>query len=126
MIHGFDNAGQEAGELPRYYDTQDYIDSFWKMAEALEAPIYLHPRSPAHGMELPYEVKYPELSMSAYGFQQRLADQILMLILGGVFDHCPKLQVVVGHMGEGIPWSASRIDERLRGSGKLPLEHTNL
>lgn len=111
IIHGFDTTG---GADPRYYDTQDYIDLFWK--EVQDYPIYLHPRTPAEGHLASYEAEYPVLQNSVFGFHHRLAEQILMLIFGGVFYQCPRLQMIVGHLGETIPWMASRSDAILKAT----------
>ena len=97
-------------------------------AEALGVPIYIHPNwaSPA-AMDLYYsDVGDPlvgrVLSGAGYGWHQEVALQCLRMIVSGVFDRHPKLQIIVGHMGEGLPFfywrfgdDLARITERQAG-----------
>lgn len=97
-----------------------YLDdkSFWPIlerAEALEVPIYLHPTQPPQPViEASYGGFAPEvtylLSSAGWGWHIETAVHVLRMILGGVFDRFPKLQVIVGHMGEGLPFMQSRLD----------------
>ena len=88
-----------------------YLDDkfFWPIlecAEKLGAPIYLHPTPPPKPViEASYSGFAPlvtqMLAGPAWGWHIETAVHIIRLILGGIFDRFPKLQVVVGHMGEG-------------------------
>jgi 2,3-dihydroxybenzoate decarboxylase len=80
--------------------------------EARDLPLYLHPRSPSEAMSGPYEPY--GLSGALWGFAADTSLHVLRMILGGVFDDFPRLQLVLGHMGEGIPYYFSRIDNRYR------------
>ncbi|RYG38063.1 MAG: amidohydrolase [Burkholderiales bacterium] len=77
-------------------------------AQALDRPIYLHPRAPSKGMEVPFR----EYSMggSIWGFGVEAGTHAVRMILGGVFDRFPRLRVVLGHMGEGLPFWMWRLD----------------
>lgn len=92
----------------------EYLDDrkFWPifdMAQGLDVPIYIHPREPGPGMAGP-------LSMPGFrvgwGYGIETGTHIMRLISGGVFDVFPRLKIVIGHMGESIPFTLDRIDNR--------------
>lgn len=92
-------------------------------AEALDVPIYIHPGLPPDevfqiyysNMRPEYQAKFQDqvLSISAYGWHQEVVTQCLRMITSGVFDRFPKLQIIVGHMGEGLPFFYKRIVEKM-------------
>jgi 5-carboxyvanillate decarboxylase len=91
----------------------EYLDDekFWPIfeaAEALGAPIYIHPRSPSAQMAEPYKKFGLETGM--YGFQAETGLHGIRLICSGVFDRFPDLKIVLGHLGEGIPFWLYRVD----------------
>ena len=92
-----------------------YLDeqSFWPIfeaAEALDVPIYIHPREPATGMR---EIMAgPVAGGPAWAYGVEVGTHILKLISAGVFDRFPRLRIVVGHMGEALPFWLPRIDNR--------------
>ncbi len=91
-----------------------YVDdeSLWPVYEAAESlgvPIYIHPRNPSPQMVAPFQ--RGGLHM-IWGFQAEASLNALRLIFSGVFDDFPKLQFVLGHLGEGIPFCLDRIDNR--------------
>jgi 2,3-dihydroxybenzoate decarboxylase len=73
-------------------------------------PIYLHPREPAPSMVTPY-LDYG-LYFAGWGFAAETGLHAMRLIMSGLFDRYPKLTIVLGHMGEGIPFWLQRIDNR--------------
>lgn len=92
-----------------------YLDeqSFWPIfeaAEALDAPIYIHPREPARGMR--EIMSGPVVGGPAWAYGVEVGTHILKLISAGVFDQFPRLRIVVGHMGEALPFWLPRIDNR--------------
>ena len=91
-----------------YLDDRKYW-SIFEQAERLEIPIYIHPRTPSPDMEKPYKA-YPGLSAAMLGFGAEVHLHVLRLILSGLFDEFPKLKVVIGHMGEALPYWLWRID----------------
>jgi 2,3-dihydroxybenzoate decarboxylase len=102
-----------------FYDTPDY-DVLWSTFVELDVPLYIHPRvyltpdgkSPdSHFTQ--FNEKYPQLSGSAWGFSNHLAEHVLRMILSGVFDRFPNLKIILGHMGEILPWWAERYDHRI-------------
>src|SRR5579863_8219605 len=84
---------------------------YWPILEALEslnAPLYIHPRSPNPLMAKAYRADHLEHAIWGYAAETGLHG--LRLITGGIFDQFPKLQIVLGHMGEGIPYWLYRLD----------------
>jgi predicted TIM-barrel fold metal-dependent hydrolase len=101
-----------------------YLDDefFWPIlerAEALRVPLYLHPTPPPRSViDLLYKGNYPaevtnRLATAAWGWHIETAIHTLRLILSGAFDRYPRLQLVIGHLGEGLPFMMPRIDRRL-------------
>jgi len=91
----------------------EYLDDqkFWPIFEAAEAlgvPVYLHPNSPNNAMIQPLLDK--GLDGAIYGFSVETGMHVLRLIVAGVFDRFPKLQLVIGHVGESLPFTLYRID----------------
>lgn len=94
-------------------------------AERLDVPIYLHPKVPGADMVNPY-LKYPILSRSMLGFAHEAGLHAMRLILGGMFEKFPRLQIILGHLGENIPFQLWRLDNRWMhekdGFGPLPAD----
>ena len=88
-------------------------------AEALDVPIYIHPNwASPQVMDIYYNGLGNEwvsrvLSGAGYGWHQEVALQCLRMISSGVFDRFPKLQIIVGHMGEGLPFFYWRFGDDL-------------
>ena len=92
-----------------YLDDPKY-DPFWERMQALEAPLYLHPTtSPVQPV---CYADHPELHGATWGWGVETGSHALRLLFGGVFDRFPGLKVVLGHMGEGIPFLRWRFDSR--------------
>lgn len=79
-------------------------------AEYERMPIYLHPREPGPGLIGPH--KDYGLYFATWGFAVETSLHAMRLIMSGTFDRFPKLKVILGHMGEGIPFWLQRIDNR--------------
>ena len=93
----------------------DYLDlpKFAPLLAALEAqqlPLYLHPREPSSAMIGPY-LDYG-LYFAGWGFAAETSLHAMRLIMSGAFERFPKLKIILGHMGEGIPFWLQRIDNR--------------
>jgi predicted TIM-barrel fold metal-dependent hydrolase len=85
-------------------------------AEALDLPIYLHPGIPAQPVRDAYYDNLPgnfsfTLALSAWGWHADTAIHTLRLVLSGALDRHPGLKIVIGHMGEALPFMLDRIDE---------------
>lgn len=103
------------GFLINSHTMGEYLDDtkFWPIfeaAQALDMPLYLHPREPAPGMVAPF-LDYG-LYFAGFGFAVETSLHAMRLIMSGLFDHFPRLKIVLGHMGEGLPFWLQRIDNR--------------
>jgi 2,3-dihydroxybenzoate decarboxylase len=109
---GFKGAMIMAHTRGHYLDERMF-DPLWERAEALDVPLYLHP-SDGHK---PWDVidGYPELARATWGWSAETGAHALRIIIGGVFDRYPKARLILGHLGETIPFYLSRIDSRTRG-----------
>ena len=102
----------------RFLDHADFRPLLAR-AESLGVPVYIHPNWPSpKAAEVYYDGLGDELASRilggpGYGWHQEVALQCLRLIIAGVFDRFPGLQVVVGHMGEGLPFYYWRFGEDL-------------
>ena len=90
-----------------YLDQPKYWEIF-EAAEALGVPIYLHPNTPPAAMIAPFLPR--GLDGAIYGFAVETGLHVLRIIVAGVFDRFPKLRLVVGHLGEGLPFWLFRLD----------------
>src|SRR5262249_28497398 len=106
LVNGFSQAGDAGTAL--YYDLPQYRP-FWSTVEQLDVPFYLHPRNPLPRDAGIYE-GHPWLLGPTWAFGQETAVHALRLACSGLFDDHPRLQIVLGHMGEGLPYSMWRID----------------
>jgi predicted TIM-barrel fold metal-dependent hydrolase len=105
---------------------------FWPVferAQALDVPIYIHPGAPHEAMAQAYYNDYladfPALANAAWGYTIDTASQVLRLILSGLFEACPRLELIVGHLGEGMPFLVDRVDEALnRGPKRIAFKET--
>lgn len=90
-----------------YLDDEKFFPIL-EAAEALDAPIYLHPQVPWKTMSEPFlDVG---LDGAIYGFGVETGLHLLRMITTGVFDRFPKLTVVAGHLGEALPFWMYRLD----------------
>ncbi len=112
-----------------------YLDDmyFWPIlerAEALNVPIYIHPtQSPKPVIDTWFKGFAPEVSYmlagAGWGWHIETALHVIRLILGGAFDKYPKLQIIVGHLGESLPFMIQRLDNLAPSVTKLkhPVSH---
>ena len=106
--------GQTKGE---YLDHEKFWP-VWERAEALDVPIYLHPGDAPH--KPANEVGYSEMAGPGWAWGAESAGHALRIIYGGVFDRFPKATLVLGHMGETLPYILWRLDSRYK-----MMRHTN-
>ncbi|UGY04624.1 amidohydrolase family protein [Bradyrhizobium quebecense] len=92
-----------------YYDDPAY-DAFWEQMQHLDVPLYLHPTDPSP-VPKAYD-GHPELTGAVWGWGVETATHALRLLFGGVFDRFPRLKIILGHMGEGLPMLLWRFDSR--------------
>ncbi len=104
----------------------DYFDDyrFWPILEAAEAHdacIYIHPRSPSDTLKGPLQDYAMDSAMWGYGVE--VGTHMLRMMAGGVFDRFPKLKICVGHMGEMVPffiWRINFMNSRAQKVGRAP------
>jgi 2,3-dihydroxybenzoate decarboxylase len=101
------------GVIINSHTHDEYLDApkFWPILEAAEAlgtPIYIHPNTPSRGLIQP--LLDAGLDGAIFGFAVETGMHLLRLIVAGVFDRFPNLKVVVGHLGEALPYWLFRLD----------------
>lgn len=116
MVHGLTNG--------LFFDDR----RFWPImerAQALDVPIYLHPAVPHKAVidayYKDYVAKYPSITNAAWGFTVETATQGVRMVLSGAFDAYPNLKIILGHLGEGLPFLLWRIDMALNRPGSAPI-----
>ena len=106
--------------LGTYLDDEKYWE-FFEAAEALGVPIYLHPNMLPPDMVKPFLSR--ALDAAIYGFACDTGLHALRLLVAGLFDRFPKLQIIMGHCGEALPYWLYRIDfmhTRISSTGRHP------
>jgi 2,3-dihydroxybenzoate decarboxylase len=116
MIHGLANG--------QFIDDRRFWPIF-ERAERLDVPIYLHPSVPHPAVMEAYYNDYardfPMVMRAAWGFTVETATQAIRLVLSGVFEAHPRLKVILGHLGETLPFLLWRIDHALARPGQKTL-----
>ncbi len=97
--------------------------------EALDVPLYVHPAPPPPSVRDAYYSGLPGdagvlLSLAGWGWHQEIAIHTLRMVLAGTFDKHPKLKVIIGHMGEGLPAMFARCDQVFADEAKNRLTRT--
>ncbi len=112
MIHGLANG--------LFLDDKRFWPIF-ERAQALDVPIYLHPALPHQAVMDTYYKDYakdfPMVIRAAWGFTVETATLAIRLVLSGLFDVYPRLKIILGHLGETLPFLLGRIDESLSRPG---------
>jgi 2,3-dihydroxybenzoate decarboxylase len=109
-----------------YLDDESYLP-FWEKVAALNVPVYLHPGSPLHTPENYYN--HSELAGPIWGWGVETGTHALRLVFSGLFDRFPNLKVILGHMGESLPYMLWRLDSRwaiskqMKKLNRLPSEY---
>jgi gamma-resorcylate decarboxylase len=109
LVNGYTNVGD--AQTARYLDHPTFAPLWAKIAE-LGVPLYLHPREPLPSQTLIYD-GYPSLVGSAWGFGHETGTHAVRLMLSGIFDQYPGIQIILGHLGEGLPFLLPRLEHRL-------------
>ena len=107
----------------RFLDDSRFLP-FFEAAAALGVPVYLHPAPPPEPVREAYYTGLPGqlgpmLSIAGWGWHSETALHTLRLIVSGLFDKVPGLQLIIGHMGEGLPFALARSSGMLSGAAKL-------
>jgi 2,3-dihydroxybenzoate decarboxylase len=92
-----------------YLDDERYLP-FWERVVQLDVPVYIHPADP---YVQPYVFEgYPVMQGAVWGWSVDNSSHFLRLLFSGLFDRLPELTIILGHMGETLPFFAWRIDSR--------------
>jgi len=100
------------GHTNGHYLDEDAFSPILERAQALDVPIYIHPTDPPRAVIDSYYKDSPAM-MQSWGWQVETGTHLLRLISSGVFDRFPNLKIIVGHMGELMPFGLKRINTAL-------------
>ena len=120
MIHGHTQGS--------FLDEKKYWVIF-ERAERLGVPIYLHPTLAHPDAMNSYFKGYEELARAGWGFAVDTSCHFLRIVFAGVFDAYPDLKIILGHLGEGLPFAMHRLNDHTaraaarRGLKKAPIEY---
>jgi len=120
MIHGHTRGS--------FLDERKYWTIF-ERAQALGVPIYLHPTLPHPEAVKAYFEGYEELARAGWGFAVDTSCHFLRVVFAGVFDAYPRLRIILGHLGEVLPFAMHRLNDHTwrsaarRGLAKTPLQY---
>lgn len=120
LVNGFSHSGDVDTAL--YYDAPEYWPLF-ERAEGLGVPLYLHPRNPLTHQRVMYEGR-PELLGPTWAFGVETGTHALRLITSGLFDRFPNLTVILGHLGEMLPFAINRLEARMRRIPEMRLKRS--
>jgi len=115
MVHGLTNGV--------FFDDKRFWPIF-ERAQALDVPLYVHPATPHPAVVDAYLKDYvedfPALLSAGWGFTMETATQGIRLVLSGVFDAYPNVKIILGHLGESLPFLLWRINHALARPGNRP------
>jgi uncharacterized protein len=123
---GFKGALLDGTTDGEFLDQPKFLPVF-EAAQALDTPIYLHPAPPPEAVRAVYFSGLPAeagflLSIAGWGWHAENGLHALRLIVSGLFERLPRLQLILGHMGEGVPYALARSTHVLSNVTKhLPL-----
>jgi 2,3-dihydroxybenzoate decarboxylase len=109
VVNGFSQVDDP--ETVVYCDDARYA-GFWATLAELGVPFYLHPRDPLPGWTRFYD-GHPWLRGASWAFGVETATHALRLMASGLFDRHPTLTVILGHLGESLPYVVWRADHRI-------------
>ena len=121
MIHGMAHG--------KFVDAKEFWPIYAR-AEQLDVPIYLHPALPQAEVSRVYYDDYvkdfPTVARPAWGYTVETATTAIRLVLSGVFERHPKLKIILGHLGETLPFLVWRIDQALKRPGQKSLSFRDI
>ena len=112
MVHGLTNGV--------FFDDRRFWPIF-ERAQTLDVPLYVHPATPhpavVEAYYKDYVKEFPSITNAGWGFTVETATQGIRLVLSGVFDAYPDLKIILGHLGESLPFSLWRISHAMSRPG---------
>ena len=114
LVNGFSQVGTPDRVV--YYDDPAYLP-FWATVEKLGVPVYLHTSDPLLSREPIYE-GHPWFMGPVWAFAAETSMHALRLMGSGLFDRHPQLTIILGHLGENLPYHIWRTDHRLAKSSR--------
>ena len=122
--HGFVGA-MVSGHGRNYYLDDRRAWPIFERAQALDVPIYLHPAGPHPDVVRAYYSDYESTGFQTapWGWGVEAGTQAIRLILSGLFDAYPRLRIVLGHLGETIPYAVRRLDRARTALERVPSEY---
>jgi len=125
---GFKGAMIHSHQQGEFLDAKKYWP-IWERAERLGVPVYLHPALPHPKVVEAYFSGYEELARAPWGFAVDTSCHYLRLVFSGLFDAYPKLKIILGHLGEMLPFAMHRLNDhsvaaaKRRGLKKQPIQY---
>ena len=114
------------GRTQGFFHDDPKFGPIFERAQALDVPIYLHPGPPHPAVVEAYYgdfvQDFPWLVSAAWGYTIDTANQAMRMVLSGLFDRYPDLKIILGHLGEGLPFMLDRMDEAFKRAGSKPME----
>lgn len=120
LVNGYSSIGSL--DTAAYYDEARYLP-FWEQVAALDVPFYLHPRNPLPTQRRIYEGR-TELLGPTWAFAVETGTHALRLITSGLFDRLPSLTIVLGHLGELLPFAIDRLQQRMSHIAQVRLQRS--
>lgn len=113
--HGFVGGMVNGTTAGRFLDDASFTPLLARF-ESLDVPLYLHPAPPPKAVREAYYDHLPGdagllLSIAGWGWHSETAIHVLRLVLSGTLDRHPRLKLIIGHMGEGLPAMFARCDQ---------------
>jgi 2,3-dihydroxybenzoate decarboxylase len=113
LINGYSNIHDDN---TIQYSDEPQNEVFWAKVAELNVPLYLHPRDPLASQQRIYE-GHPELLSAAWAYGVETSTHALRLITSGLFDRYPGINIIIGHMGETIPYGIWRFQHIIKRRG---------
>jgi 2,3-dihydroxybenzoate decarboxylase len=122
---GFKGAMVHGRSQGVFHDDKRFYPIYARAVD-LDVPIYLHPGPPHPAVVEAYYQDFvsdfPWLTSAAWGYTIDTANQAMRMILSGLFSEFPDLKIILGHLGEGLPFLLDRMDEAFKREGSRPME----
>jgi 2,3-dihydroxybenzoate decarboxylase len=105
----------------RFMDDKQFRPIF-ERAAVLDVPVYIHPTPPMQVVQDAWFKEYPALAVAPLGFTLETLTHTVRLVVSGLFDEFPKLKIIVGHLGETMPYLMWRTNYLVAERMKMPRE----